>query len=126
MKCYAFPASFSFRHWQPVAGSVFKCASSFSGKCKCSRPSIRPQDGVNSGGFLCFRYMGRLWSSWITVAITIERFITVSFPLKVQVGAVFGQNRRRFKRVFSILLHQGRDKCHSIPFHYIKMKGGTL
>ena len=29
------------------------------------------------------RYGARMWSSWITVAITIERYLTVSYPLKM-------------------------------------------
>ncbi len=29
------------------------------------------------------RYSGRLWSSWVTVIITAERYITIAFPLKV-------------------------------------------
>ena len=30
-----------------------------------------------------FRYAARIWSSWVTVAITIERFLTVTFPLRI-------------------------------------------
>ncbi len=29
------------------------------------------------------RYVGKVWSAWITVAITAERFVTISYPLKV-------------------------------------------
>ncbi len=29
------------------------------------------------------RYAGRIWSSWVTVIITVERYIIVAFPLKV-------------------------------------------
>ena len=31
----------------------------------------------------CIRYMGKFLSAWITVAITVERFLTVAFPLRV-------------------------------------------
>ena len=30
-----------------------------------------------------FRYAGRIWSSWMTVIITAERYITIAWPLKV-------------------------------------------
>ena len=31
----------------------------------------------------CTRYSAKFLSSWITVAITVERFLTVAFPLRV-------------------------------------------
>ena len=42
---------------------------------------------MNSHDFFCkviyaIRYSGRAWSSWITVSITIERFLCVTFPFK--------------------------------------------
>ena len=42
---------------------------------------------MNTHDYLCkaiyvIRYSGRAWSSWITVSITIERFLCVTFPLK--------------------------------------------
>ena len=43
---------------------------------------------METNEFICksvnyVRYCGRLWSSWLVVAISAERFITVAFPLKV-------------------------------------------
>ncbi len=42
----------------------------------------------DSSNFWCHfvnyvRYSGRLWSSWVTVIITAERYITIAFPLRV-------------------------------------------
>ena len=43
---------------------------------------------VHSSNFMCkttyfLRYGSRVWSSWLMVAITMERFLTVTFPLKM-------------------------------------------
>ena len=48
-----------------------------------------PKIGIrfyNSMDFFCkslnaLRYGSRMWSSWLTVAITVERFLTVTFPM---------------------------------------------
>ena len=48
------------------------------------------------------RYSGRLWSSWVTVIITAERYITIAFPLRV--GRISTPCKAKIVIVVEILL----------------------
>ena len=57
------------------------------------------------------RYMGKLSSAWVTVAITAERFVTVSFPLRVS-------SISTRKTTYAVILSTFAASCALATFPY--------
>ena len=80
------------------------------------------------------RYSGRLWSSWVTVIITAERYITIAFPLRV--GRISTPCKAKIVIIIEILtsltlasfvwftlgagVHEGTPRCLIVKPHAYK------
>ena len=107
---------------------------------------------MNTVDFWCkfvqyLRYAGRIWSSWLTVIITMERFIIVAFPLKVfristatkakiviVIELIIAFSITSFPLfTLGIIPHKGRETCQIIPpnttyeqWMWVVIRGGEL
>ncbi len=73
-------------------------------------PTVLGLNFSNESDFWCklmyfLRYTGRIWSSWLTVTIATERYITIGFPLRV--GEISTPNKAKQIIIVEIIMSLG-------------------